>query len=485
MDSVGLTLAALVAALAPQPLCAQDTDPLDGKPPAGSRLSVEDLDYQVTYQRAFEAVLWSMPAVAIYQFHRAAEELGYRPNTVMAWGGPATAKLEVLTPNTVTPYTCAVLDLREGAVVFEAPRATDKAMLYGQIVDHWQITIAQIGPLGVDKGKGAKVLFTPPGYDEEIPSGYQEIKSPSYRLVLAFRAVPSPEGTEADAIALNERIRLYYLSELPDPEPTRIVDPLETRFSTLPRYDERWFEDLHQIVNSEEVLERDKVMMGLLKAIGIQKGKPFEPDEKTRKAMRQAAIDAYYYMQARYLKVFPEQLWWPDLRWRDVFVPTDPDRGFKWDLEDMVDYDLRAVHPWFNAIMFPPVVAERPTNIYLVTGRDENGELFEAGKTYSLTVPADAPARNFWSLTVYDLETWALIYNPQNRSGLSSRQLGDMKKNADGSVTLYVGPQAPAGLKNNWIPTAGKRPFFMFRFYGAEEALFDKTYKLADVKLVK
>ncbi|HSG17657.1 MAG TPA: hypothetical protein VLE70_15220 [Anaerolineae bacterium] len=46
------------------------TNPIGGKPPAGSTPSIADLDCQVNYQRAFEAVLWSMPAIAIYGFHR-------------------------------------------------------------------------------------------------------------------------------------------------------------------------------------------------------------------------------------------------------------------------------------------------------------------------------------------------------------------------------------------------------------------------------
>jgi hypothetical protein len=51
--------------------------------------------------------------------------------------------------------------------------------------------------------------------------------------------------------------------------------------------------------------------------------------------------------------------------------------------------------------------------------------------------------------------------------------------------TLYFGPKAPKGLEANWIPTSGKKPYAMFRFYGPEEAFYNKTFKLADVELVK
>jgi hypothetical protein len=60
-----------------------------------------------------------------------------------------------------------------------------------------------------------------------------------------------------------------------------------------------------------------------------------------------------------------------------------------------------------------------------------------------------------------------------------------MKKNKDGSVTLYAGPETPKGYAHNWIPTAEKTPYLMFRFYGPEEAFYNKTFKLRDVELVK
>ena len=120
------------------------TDPLGGKPPAGSKVSVKDLDYQVKYQRAFEAVLWSMPAVGMYAYWHAAEDWGAGSNAIIAWSKPATPYLEGVTGNNQTPYLLSQTDLSKGPVVLEVPAATDKATLYGQVVDHWQISIADL-----------------------------------------------------------------------------------------------------------------------------------------------------------------------------------------------------------------------------------------------------------------------------------------------------------------------------------------------------
>jgi hypothetical protein len=141
----------------------QQTEPLGGQPAPGSKPSVADLDYQVKYQRAFEAVMWAVPAVAIHGFRHGGEALGLKDNEIIAYSKPATPSLEALTGNNNTPYIVAFTDLRTGPVVLELPAATDKASLYGQIVDAWQVTVADVGPSGEDKGKGGKLLLLPAG----------------------------------------------------------------------------------------------------------------------------------------------------------------------------------------------------------------------------------------------------------------------------------------------------------------------------------
>ena len=459
------------------------TDPLGGKPPAGAKPSVTDLDYQVKYQRAFEAVLWSMGAIGIYGFHRAAELLGAGSNVIFAASGPAKPNCEALTGNNQVPYISSQTDLRQGPVVLEVPAASGIASLYGQIVDHWQITIADVGPSGVDEGKGGKVLVTPPGYAEQVPAGYIQVQSPSYRVAFAFRCVPGPGSTMAQAYEYTHTLKMYYLSELPDPKPTQFVDSTKVRFSTLPFYDERWFEELYAIVSVEEVFARDKVMMGMLASLGIQKGKPYNPDAKTKQAMRQAVIDAYYYMQQRLLHPDdPARIWWPDKHWYDVLFHDENDE-FVYEYADRIDLDNRADR-YFSGTFFPQKIGPKPAVQYLYAVADKNGDALQGGKTYALTMPAKVPVKQFWSLVIYDLETCAFIYNPLERAGLSSFNLPTMQKNNDGSVTLYFGPQPPQGLENNWIPTEGKRPFPVVRFYGPTDEYRDKSWEMPDVELV-
>lgn len=477
--------AAIVAALAISVVAfAQDgREPLGGQPPSGSIPSVRDFDYQLKYQRAFEAVLWAMPATAIYSFRRAAfEDLGLTDYDIIAYSAPATPKLEALTANTTTPYITAFADLRKGPAVLEVPAASSDASLYGQVVDAWQLTIADVGPSGIDQGRGGKYLFTPPDYKGNIPAGFLHVASPSNRIAFAFRSVPGAGRGAKDAAAYTKKLRMYPLSKAANPPSQRFVDPIDDRYATLPFYDERYFKDLCEIVNVEPVKPQDKVMMGMLKTLGIEKGKPYAPDEPTKRAMRQAAIDAYHYLQS-YLDHFPaDWLFWSDRHYASL-LQSDANKTFTFVSDDRIDIIPRAVE-YFWCTYMPKVLSDKPATQYLMAMADKDGKLLEAGQTYKVTVPAEMPVKQFWALTIYDRATFSFIYSESNKTTLSSYDLDKLKKNADGSVTLYVGPKPPPGLEFNWLPTAGKRPLPAFRFYGGTDALFDKTFKMPDFEVI-
>jgi hypothetical protein len=187
-------------------------------------------------------------------------------------------------------------------------------------------------------------------------------------------------------------------------------------------------------------------------------------------------------MQNLDTKLFASNLYWPDRHWSFVMVP-DAQRGFEFVSKDAVEIDKRAT-AWFFYTFYPKELTEHAGTVYLAPIADSTGKPLEKGKTYKLTVPKDVPAREFWSLTVYERATWAFIKNPLDRAGLGSFNKDTMKLNADGSVDLYFGPSAPAGLESNWIPTMGKEPYLWLRLYGPEEAFWRKSFKMPDVERV-
>jgi hypothetical protein len=162
---------------------------------------------------------------------------------------------------------------------------------------------------------------------------------------------------------------------------------------------------------------------------------------------------------------------------------TDQNREFLFETDDLMQIDPRAVH-YFYGIYWPKKLAEQPATQYLMAMADKDGTPLQAGASYSLTLPKDVPVKQFWSLIVYDRETYSFIYSPQMLPGLSTFDLPNMKTNDDGGVTLYFGPEAPDGLESNWIPTEGKRPFPVMRFYGGTKEFWDKSWTMPDVELV-
>jgi hypothetical protein len=145
-------------------------------------------------------------------------------NVIMVASAPAVPKQEAITPNQTTPYVLATTDLRNGPIVLEVPAKTKKAVLYGQLVDAWQLTIGEVGPSGADKGEGGKYLILPPGYDKAIPDGYLVLRSTGYLIVLAFRSIQLEGATTAEAYAYSKTLKMYPLSEAANPPPTRFVD---------------------------------------------------------------------------------------------------------------------------------------------------------------------------------------------------------------------------------------------------------------------
>jgi hypothetical protein len=146
---------------------------------------------------------------------------------------------------------------------------------------------------------------------------------------------------------------------------------------------------------------------------------------------------------------------------------------------DAYPVDARGVV--FSFAFFTP---KGPTgSFYLMDIRDKDGEAFDGGKTYRLTVPANAPVRQYWSATVYDRVTHTLIRDQKTVS--RSSQSPGLQKNADGSVDVYFGPKAPIGKEPNWVPTSPSGDFeVLFRFYGPEKPLFDKTWTLPDIERI-
>jgi hypothetical protein len=258
------------------------------------------------------------------------------------------------------------------------------------------------------------------------------------------------------------------------------VDAFDLLFDSTIPYDVRFFEALDRFVQREPWLDRDRVMIDFLKTIGIEKGKPFKPDEKTKQVLNGAVREAHAWLDYHY-ELMLAKPYNEDSRWALPALPVVLE-GLMTDFANPNAYPVDGRGVTYSYAYFSPKHLGEG-QFYLMNLADKDGKPLDGGKTYRLHVPANAPVKLYWSATVYDRATHAFI-REMPKLACSSLTPG-VVKNADGSVDAYFGPKAPAGKEANWVPTKSGGAFeVMFRFYGPEKPLFEKTWKLPDIELV-
>jgi hypothetical protein len=436
-----------------------------------------DPDIQQVRRRAAEAVIWGMPAVNTDLMFQAALKAGAKENEVVYWSRPVDWRNQTLTPNPDAIYLMTFFDTRNGPVVIDIPPAGDDGSFTANIDDIWQMPLEDAGPAGADKGAGGRYLLLPPGYAGSVPNDYIALRMRTYSGYALIRSTlrSHDDADVAKAVAYGKRLKVYALANTANPPPTRFTDAADVLFDATIPYDIRFFESLHRIVQSQPWLERDKALIDPLKSLGIEKGKPFAPDGKTRTALTEGARDAHAWLDHRLETAFAP--YFDGTRW---VVPAAPElleaaSGGYAD-PDVYPIDARAIT---YSIGYVGIKRLGAGQFYLMTARDRDGDGLDGGKSYRLTVPANAPVQQYWSVTAYSRDTHGLIRNVPRAS--RSSQVPDMRKNPDGSVDVFFGPEAPAGQEANWVPTRrGERFELLFRLYAPTKPLFDKAWVLPD-----
>jgi hypothetical protein len=433
--------------------------------------------------RAVEAAIWGMPVVNYdLMLQETLTKTAGKVNQVIYWGKPLDWKNQTLTPNPDTLYFMTFLNTRDvGPIVIEIPPADSSGSLNANIVNVWQQPLEDGGLLGVDKGAGIKLVMLPPGYTEQVPAGYEALQPNTWGSYALIRSNLKSHG-DADvvnSVAYAKRLKVYPLSLASNPPPTVFTDVKDVLFDSTIRYDESFFVNLDRMVQSEPWLGRDRAMIDQLRSIGIEKGKPFAPDAKMKQAMKDGITDAHAWMAAKYDAAPPE--FFEGTHWT---FPTHPEmlKAASEDFEGANDYpvDWRGITYHYAYIGIKRLGAGQ---FYLINIKDKDNADYDGARTYRLHVPVGVPIEQYWSLTAYDRDTHALIKNVDRASRASNSP--EVKKNADGSVDLYVGAKAPAGQESNWIPTDPARKFeLMFRLYGPKKELFDKVWKMPDLEKV-
>lgn len=448
---------------------------------SAKELSGPALMDRVTESRAFEAVVWGVPAVNYELMYQEMIRLGGKPNQIVYWSGLFDWRNQTLTPNPDVVYFIAFFNTKDGPIVIEIPPA-EGGVINGSIMDPWQAALEDVGPAGVDKGAGGKYLILPPGYSEPVPEGYVALPSNNFQGYALLRSIPKTGG-KADvdaAVAYGKTIKLYPLSEAAHPSETVFLDALGKVYDSTIPYGQRFFQSLDRFVQSEPWLDRDRAMIDQLKTIGIEKGKPFNPDQRMQTLLKSGAAEAHSWLDLQYETTFPP--YYLGRRW--VFpISEEAVSGLQSQYANPDSYSVDGRGVTYTMAFFS-TKHSGVGQFYLMTTKDKEGRTLAGAGTYRLKIPANPPVRQYWSVTAYDRKTHALIRNQKSasRSSLSP----DLKQNADGSVDIVFSAREPKEGVSNWIPTDPNGNFeALFRFYGPEKPVFDKTWMLPDIEKLK
>ncbi|QAY96410.1 hypothetical protein CWB41_12265 [Methylovirgula ligni] len=437
--------------------------------------TVQRLYDELDFQRGTQVFLRNLPALSMYGLRLGlARDLGVDSVSKFAIFR-ADANSLMLTPNSETLYGTTFLALdTDGPTIVEAPPS-----VLGLVNDMWMRPVGDIGAGGPDQGKGGKYLFVPPGYAGILPkTGYFIVRMQTYGGWVFIRALLDPSGNAAPAEALLKQMRIYPLSKKDASPQMTFVEASGKPFDSMPPNDIRYFEMLADLIAREDAHAVDPEVAGMMRAIGIEKGKPFVPDSRLRSILAEAARVGSFMAQAiSYAPREPERVR-PGSHWMAGIAgyPTFAD-GRSTLLDEMIYMS------WFATGAAKAMGAPKPGtgSQYAWTYYDAAGEWLLGEKSYRFHISPHPPAKDFWSVLAYDNWTRSILANGQKVAGKNSYDTA-IQTNADSSIDIYFGPNPPPGKESNWIRTIpGKGWFAMFRLYGPLQPWFDRTWTPDDI----
>lgn len=439
--------------------------------------TVTQLYDEMDFQRATQAYIWAIPIVSFAKWQEQQETVFGMEDGDLVELESFRDRMGILTPNDTTTYLIGFLNLeRTGPVVIDFPSGPSA----GGVLDMWQRPITDLGLVGPDQGAGGKYLILPPGQNAPLDTeGYHVFESPTNNIFHAFRGL-AIDPKENDAIKVG--YQAYPYAQCDNPRKTRVIPAADRAWYAWPTTSLEYWQLISKMLNEEPVHERDRIMVALLKPLGIEKGKTFEPDARQKQILEQAAVVGEAMARANTYANRDQaaQLWGPDNQWKLIILCAANQ-----EMTDHTALDERSAF-FYEAVTLSAGMTTKTPGVgqaYLGIRKDKDGQWLQGGNSYTLRVPPNAPAKQFWALTLYDTETRSFIDNKYAIAGLDSRK--NLVKNADGSVDLFIGPTAPQGKENNWIPTVPDRGWFgLFRLYAPTEAYFDRSWALPNLERI-
>lgn len=428
---------------------------------------------------ATQAYLWSMNIATVLAWEEANLKVGDHLDLV-TYITPEE-KRDVITANATTPYAVAYADLSktDGMVEIVVPAGP----VGGLVNDGQMRSVVDLGLAGPDQGKGGRYLILGPGVEEPTNhSADYVVRSKSNLLLTGFRVLAGDEEQRESLF------KAYKMNAFGKPSTTRLLSIGDTpyRGSNLRGMD-HWIE-LHNHMQREQFGLEDAMALQFLKRLGIEKGKPFSPDERQKRILLEAEEKGFHMSEAlsaareldeglKHTTFYEGTNWTVPLAVTNIYSHIDKNGVMELDLRTSWGHEAITMSEGMTAPT--PGVGSK----YLAAYRDSDGNYFNSAYSYELIVPANPPAEQFWSLTAYNATTRAMVYT--DRKDVSSRH--DIYVNEDGSVPVYISSEPEKmPYPQNTINIKGQGDiFFYFRVYAPTKAYFEKTWKLPDMRRIK
>jgi hypothetical protein len=441
--------------------------------------TVEAIYDNLDFQRGVQAFLTAMPGASVYALREGFRSQGADNQTVLVMETLMDSKSLFLTPNSESVYNLMWLDLKGGPLVIETP-----PNVLGIIDDHWFNYVGDVGNAGPDRGKGGKFLLLPPGYAGEVPSDYFVFRSATFGNLFFWRGF-LVDGDPRPAVENTKRFaKVYPLAQAANPPAMKFVDVSGVPFNTIHANDFSFFEEIDHLVQEEPAAALNPETLGLLAAIGIEKGKPFAPDARMKRILTEAAAVGNATARALVFRSrIKEAYFYPNSAWCTPFVGGSHEFLSQPGVRNL---DAR-VFFFYYATGITPAMAMKMVGVgaqYAVAFVDSEGRPLDGSRTYKVHLPPGIPAKDFWSFVLYDNQTRSMLQTDARFPSLGSQAKG-IVANADTSVDVWFGPAAPAGHESNWIQTVpGKGWSAILRLYGPLQPWFDKSWKPGEIERV-
>jgi len=472
----------------------------DGVPTDKTVTAVYD---HLDFLRGVDVFLNFIPACSIEGMRRGNASLGVENyNEVLLMDKLMDSAPLFLTGNTDTVYASSFFDLgKTGPMVLEIPEGAGP----GTINDAFFRFVVDMGAPGPDRKKGGTYVILPPEYTGDIqvtPNTFQDnsttravingvekdvwvAQSRSYNNWVILRGFLVDGKPDAAAKMWREGLKIYPLKYAANPEPMKFVSGSRKYFNTIHSNKYPYYEELNTVIQHEPLGFIDPELRGQAAAIGIVKGKEFNPESRMEKILKESI--AVGNATARTMMFYPRDqraYLYPNSYWKTFFIGGD----YRWlDLTGEAGRNIDArTHFFYQATVNTPAMALKLPGIgsnYAGIVRDENGDILYGDKEYKLTLPKDIPAKDFWSLVVYDPQTRSELQTGERIFPKINNKIDDLTYNQDGSIDIYFGPEAPEGHENNWIMTMPNKSWFLvLRLYGPLKPFYDKTWQPGELE---